>query len=723
MNNSTLRDWNLFHASKMNMEHWREKLSALDLVRKCLVPASEDSCWLCDDLVAWNAVLHPLQLHLAEKTLGVLCLYKMKTSDDYQKLDTGYHSTFFTVWLPKKHKCVQEVKFYGGCLHFKMATIFDTVAPLSPSNLRHISIEAVTSLSCALLLDVLDPLKQLEELKLSDIAVTDSLSSKLARLLVTNADTLREFHLSRVRIPCNNANILVRCISKCKKLKDLSFDGTLSSAGLRDLTTLLNSAETLEKLSLSVEQSWGVSNGEERNYEKSNEGMLAAVGDLVRRNTILTELRFCGHQGLLVDVLNALESNDALRCLTIDILESDLMDHGLIFAEALKSMLTKNKGLCSLCLVDFQIDYNIAVLMSEGLQANTTLGCLDLTSSFLSSLALGALCSVLRANRTLRSLKVGSFWVDTSESMGLAKLQSYGRLHMVWHPWNSPGLSSALLEPLVHPTELSLDTLLFSEEAFSAVCNEVTSSVDLEKLTVSFCNSSSAHLESLCEALKMNKSLKYVALHEDTTSLHAAATAARSLCSNKVVIQLQVLCNRVDETSASMFASLLLANESIQKVQIESARELTQVCKDMLSQALSQNQFITSYSVFDGRQDSSSVTVEAALQRNITHLHRAARFVLGKNTGKVCAEAFEHLRSKSQLLGCVMSVSDMSESEAKAAVKSAGLYVHSDFLFINRVVCHKVECHAGEGVQIDQLTHDCWLAITKYLKVSDIAQE
>ncbi|KAH9363744.1 hypothetical protein HPB48_006764 [Haemaphysalis longicornis] len=535
---------------------------------------------------------------------------------------------------------VQEVKFYGGCLHFKMATILDTVAPLSPSNLRHISIEAVTSLSCALLLDVLDPLKQLEELKLSDIAVTDSLSSKLARLLVTNADTLREFHLSRVRIPCNNANIIVRCISKCKKLKDLSFDGTLSSAGLRDLTTLLNSAETLEKLSLSVEQSWGVSNGEERNYEKSNEGMLAAVGDLVRRNTILTELRFCGHQGLLVDVLNALESNDALRCLTIDILESDLMDHGLIFAEALKSMLTKNKGLCSLCLVDFQIDYNIAVLMSEGLQANTTLGCLDLTSSFLSSLHL-----------VHSAVYYGQIGHCVHSSMGLAKLQSYGRLHMVWHPWNSPGLSSALLEPLVHPTELSLDTLLFSEEAFSAVCNEVTSSVDLEKLTVSFCNSSSAHLESLCEALKMNKSLKYVALHEDTTSLHAAATAARSLCSNKVVIQLQVLCNRVDETSASMFASLLLANESIQKVQIESARELTQVCKDMLSQALSQNQFITSYSVLDGRQDSSSVTVEAALQRNITHLHRAARFVLGKNTGKVCAEAFEHLRSNHSCWG------------------------------------------------------------------------
>lgn len=58
----------------MDVERWKEKLSLLDFERECSEPVSGDSCWLCDDLEAWNTVLHPLQLNLTEQKQGLLCL-------------------------------------------------------------------------------------------------------------------------------------------------------------------------------------------------------------------------------------------------------------------------------------------------------------------------------------------------------------------------------------------------------------------------------------------------------------------------------------------------------------------------------------------------------------------------------------------------------------------------------------------------------------------------
>lgn len=711
----------------MNVEHWREQLSALDFMRDCSAPTSEDSCWLCEDLVAWNTVLHPLKLRLAEQTPGVLCLctisYKTKTSADFEELDTPYSATFFTVWLPKKHRCVEEIELYGSFLRFDTVAIPDSLAR-SPSNLRCVSIEAGAELDWDMLFDALDPIEHVEELQLGDLTVTDSLNSKLAQLLLTNADSIKVVDLFGIYFSCSSANIFVSSISKCEKLKELSFHANLSSDGLKDFTTLLRSTETLEKLSLVEEQqNYGVSD------EKYDEEILATVGDLLRRNTTLTELRFRGHRHLLIDILNALETNCVLRCLAIDTYDTDWADPGHMFAKALKFMLARNKGLRSLCLVDFDIDYHTGGLMSEGLQTNTTLECLDMSGSIVCFLALYALCKLMRVNRTLSSLQVGYFRADKSESIllsrELAKLSCYRRVQMAWHHWDTPGLSSALLDSSLCPTELTLDTLLFPEEAFSAICDAVALSVGLEELTVDFSSGDGAHVESLCKALGENKSLRHVTLNENVTSLHAAATAARSLCVNKTVNHLEVSCDSIDETSAGMFASLLAANDSIQRLQILSKVKLTPVCKDMLSRAFAQNQFITYGSILDGRglENSCSETVQAVLQRNITHLHRAARFVLRKNTEKACAEAFELFRSKSHLLGCVMSASGMSKTEAKAAVKAAGSFLRSNYLFINRVVCHKVECHAGEGTQIDQLTHECWVAVTKYLKVSDIAGE
>lgn len=709
---------------KMNVEHWREKLSALDFERECTEPFSEDSCWLCDDLEAWNTVLHPLQLTLTEQRQGVLCLSSeyYETTPDFDVLDTPYDSTFFTVWLPKKHLCIQQLGLTPDFPDFNAVTIPDNAT--SPPNLQRISIYKNASFDWAELLNALGPIEQLEELEINDVDVSDSLASTIARLVFDSAHCIKVFHLGDFYMHCSTANILMSNIPKCEELKELTFDANLSSAGMRDFRTLLQSTETLEKLCLSVYPNWGIDPTMEVDHNENNEKLLSAVGDLLRRNTTLTELRYRGELGLVTDILNALETNTALSCLTLDV-DMDSTDHGHTIGTALMSMLARNKGLCSLVIEDVVIDYGVAGPMSEGLKQNTTLECLDLSESTVTFSAHHALCNALSRNRTLRALKIGSCEAQDAESKSLAadvaRMQCYGCLQMQWNHWYVPGLSSALLEPLLCPPKLFLDTSLFSDDSFSAICKAVALSIHLKELEVHFRAANSARVNSLCEALRENKSLKCITLYEDFHSPGSAATAAQSLSFNKSVTQLEVHCKEVDETSADMFASLLMTNESIWKFEIKSRVRPTPACVHVLNRALVENQFITCgglYVLF--KIDSSFGSLGAALQRNLARLRMAARFVLRKNMGKMFAEAFEHFRSKEQLLRCVQAASDMSESEARTAERAAELFVRKNYLVINRVVRYKVECHPGRGTQIDQLTYDCWLAIAKYLKVSDV---
>lgn len=709
---------------KMNVEHWREKLSELDLECECSEPFSEDSCWLCDDLDAWNTVLHPLQLTLTEQRQGGLCLSSQyyETAADFDVLDTSYDTTFFTVWLPKKHPCIKQLGLTPDFPDFNEVTIPDDRT--SPPNLQRISIYKNASFDWAVLLNALGPIEQLEELEINEVDMSDSLASTIAQLVFDSAHCIKVFDLGDFYMHCSTANILMSNIPKCEELKELTFDANLSSAGMRDFRTLLQSTETLEKLCLSVYPNWGIDPTMEIDHNENNEKLLSAVGDLLRRNTTLTELRYRGQLHLVTDILNALETNTALSFLTLDV-DMDSPEHGHAIGTALMSMLARNKGLCSLIIEDLAIDYDVAGPMSEGLQQNTTLECLDLSESTVSFSAHHALCNALSVNKTLCSLKIGSCEAEAAESKllaaDLARIQCYGRLQMQWNHWYVPGLSSALLEPSLCPSKLFLDTSQFSDESFSAICKAAAQSIHLKELEVHFRAANSTRIKSLCEALRENKSLKCITLYEDLASPGSAATAAQSLSFNKSVTQLEVHCKEVDNASADMFASLLRTNESIWKFEIKSRVRPTPACVHVLNRALVENQFITCgglYVLF--KMDSSFGSLGAALQRNLARLRMAARFVLRKNTGKVCAEAFEHFRSKEQLLRCVEAASGMSEKEARVAERAADLFVRKNYFVINRVVRHKVECHPGRGMQIDQLTYDCWLAIAKYLKVSDV---
>lgn len=708
----------------MDVECWKEKLSALDLERECSQPFAGDCCWLCDDLKAWNAVLHPLQLDLTELTPGVLCLSSQRheTAPEFEKLDTPYDTTFFTVWLPKKHLCVEQLVLTPAFLDFNEVTVPDVT---SPSNLQCVSIHENASFDWAELLDALSPIEQLEEIVLNDLIMTEDLAYNIAQLVSDNAHCIKVFNLFVLSMHCSIVDILISSLPECEELTELTFDASLSSAAVRYLSTLLRSTEMLKKLDLSVNSNYGIDPTVKANQDEINEKLLHAVGDLLRRNTTLTELRYRGELFPVPGILNALEANTELRHLTLDACYTGSPAHRHPFGRALMSMLARNKGLSLLIIKGVAIDYAVAGPMSEGLKQNTTLKCLDLTDCIVSFSTLHALCSAFSVNTTLRSLKVGSCELEDTESRALAadlaRLQLYGRLQMYWTQWDVPGLSSALLKPLLCPSKLHLNTSLFSDESFSAVCKTVASSLHLKELQVRFCEANHACVESLCAALALNKSLKCVSLYDNLYGCRSVGPAAQSLSSHKSITQLEVYCWGMDERAADMFAMLLVANKSLWKFEIKSMTTVTPEHVHVLNQALAKNQFLTCCSLYVGaRRDNSFGSLEAALQRNLARVHMAARFVLKKNTGKAFAEAFEHFQSTEQLLRCLKAASDMSEAEARVAERAAELFVRRNYLLINQVVCRKVECYPGRGMQIDQLTDDCWFAIAEYLKVSDV---
>lgn len=719
-------------ADVLNIERWRERLSAVDLERQCSASTSEDSCWLCDEIDDWNTVLRPLKLSLVEQQPGVLQLL----TKQYRVEDAAS----FTVWLPRKHRCVKEIHLGEYFPHLgdhafptsvSNLTRLELLTPsaLPPPNLRGISLSKLQERTWVLLLDGLGPVVHLEELAVSHVKTTNHF--KLARLLSANVKSLRVISLVKMDFRREGGDVVMSGLLKCEKIEELTFDANLSSNGVQHFTKLLRSTESFRKLCLSEDTSYSSDPRPGKCRRQRNDQILAAVGDLLRRSTTLTELRYDGRHHPVTAILSALETNKVLKILTIRVPGPAF---NILRGTELKSMLAKNQGLRLLKFEGCRIEDYVGMPLSEGLQYNIALEYLDLSSCFLRFPAAEALCVALGVNQTLRSLNLGHFNVAPGERERLVEVlvrdKSFGRVQMWWGRWDAAILSTALLNKSLCPTELRLCDVLHHNDSFSVLCQHVSSSLHLKNLEVSFTEAITSEFQvaSFRNALAENRSLRRVFVKSNASGT-VAVRAAGGLTSNKCVAELSIHCPVLNETSAQLLASLFVANESLRKVDLNIETIPTRRRLDVLCQGLLQNKFVTSFSLysrFDQTPRSCEVGIasaDAICQRNIRLLNQAAHFVLKKSTGKRSAEAFEVLASKPQLIDFLMHDSGMGEEEAGAAVKAAERYVKSSFLIISGIVRAKVECHAGEGTQIDGLNADCWFHIASYLKVSDIPDE
>ncbi|XP_077536425.1 uncharacterized protein LOC144148792 [Haemaphysalis longicornis] len=744
--------------------HKSGRLSRLDLKRDCSASGTRDACWLCDELENWNNTLNDLQLTLVEFQPGKLRLYVQtsKPAVGVADSDVLYDASCFTAWLIRKHNCISSISIKQGDPHWQVGGLPDYV-PSASSNLRDISIEGYGPLDWASLLESLGHIAQLESLKLTDVVVDDKFLAKLVELLTENACSVKTVVLTRTSMWGNACDGFARCISRCGNLGELVLDvklvmpTTTSSAKVWELREWDESPDVSDEYSSdeysAVEDSidWGnVSYSEElttQDYQsfvedlsssdfalfaahlnldlkERNDTMLHELSDFLESSVALTSLSFNAFRPYHIAIIaKPLVTNSVLSDLVITYWGRHYRDPTRsCVGYGLRSLLSQNKGLRSLTIQNCVISQQGGRDVSEGLNANSTLERLNVNTTNPISVAVAwALCSALVRNKTLRTLRFGGLiWATNVQrvqlSRNLARCGLFGRVQLDWKNWDLKLLARYMLSPSHGPTDLCLQMHELSDAAITILCQALSESLCVETLTVHFSGATPpGHTAILQEALERNKSLRRVTLHDQGSTPRSAMEALQGLASNSCVTELALHCCRMDTACAELFGSLLASNEALCKVVLSCQLQMSTHSTDAVCKGLVQNCSITEW-----HASHSTPPMERTVQRNLTRLQRAVRFVLHPNTVKGSAEAFELLESKASLVSGLISASAMSKAEAESAVKAARKFIQDNYLFINQIVCHRLECYPGEGTQVDRLNFDCWRAVTKYLKVSDV---
>lgn len=113
--------------------------------------------------------------------------------------------------------------------------------------------------------------------------------------------------------------------------------------------------------------------------------------------------------------------------------------------------------------------------------------------------------------------------------------------------------------------------------------------------------------------------------------------------------------------------------------------------------------------------------VKSLVSRNALLTERATHFALG-STLKQCTAAFELVSWHPLVLGRVCQLAAVSMEEAKRMVVESKRRLSNDFWQLAGVVKTELQCHeCGDGkVQIDQLGIDAWMAVRRFLSVTDV---
>ncbi|KAH7975291.1 uncharacterized protein LOC125760032 [Rhipicephalus sanguineus] len=701
-----------------DQQSWYEALSRLDFERDCSAgPTTVDNCWLCDKLADWNTVLAPLRLQVVEEIPGYLCLRTRQGNKKPKVMNSAYNPAYFIAWLPRKHRCIVAVKFGQGEMDLDRSTVPPSLFDYTPE-IRQVTIGGIGAFDCSSLMDSLGGVANLEALVLDEATVGDPLSVALGGLLVANYDTVRTVSVSRSFVPGGASNTLTEAISRCLNLKELTYNAHLDFQGLKYLKNLIHSADSLEKLCLREALNTVVDPVDDR----QNEELLATVAELAQRSA--SSLDFCYHAytHVFTSALRGLEASTVLRHLEIS--KCDCVT-GPTVGPLLKCALSSYAGLQSLTFRACEFDATAAELLAGALEENTTLRQLLVFDVIISFPQMQTLLGALEKNKTLQLLQVDFLaaseeqrWVMSEQ---MCRNDLYTRVQLPWTNSDARYLSAVLGEPWLCPCHLQLNAGRLSDFHFAMLCKALSRRCFVRSLTVSLWQAGPGQVDSLRDALRKNTSIVELKLH-DCESSGAAVRASIGLDVNRKVAQLVVICSdAMEPSSAVQFASVLAANQFLCEVELMCSREVNAECMTAMSRGLLQNNTILSFAVRSRCiAECSTRDMEVAVQRNVTRLHRAVRFVLKRDLTKPFAEAFEMCENKESLVQRIMLTSGMSEAEATAAVTSARRFILRNYFTINNVVHHVVECWPGEGTQIDALNYDCWLAISEHLKVSDV---
>lgn len=695
----------------------RLRARGLDLDRPCSGEFDGACCWLAQRISPWNKVLHPVSVELVETEPARLTLRSTPTERRrFNSEDELFDAAYVFSRLPALHRCVQSIKLEGAVLlHRPVSTL--ALALGRSRNLRHLALRGSneTPVCAEELAEGLAALGSLESLDFTKLAVNGTLSRSLAGLLQRNASHVASVSFGVNDMSQRNANRLLRALEGCRSLTELSIArSTLGARCVQSIARLVRITTSLKKLVLSC-------------CVPADDAIAWDVFDAFRVNTSVAELRVFACEADVVRVFSALVDNESLSRLC---LHTCNVRGGPENAQHLQTALRSNTGLRHLELVGCDVDHFGVEAIARGLEVNCTLETLHLTSEDVTVRGMNAFCDTLRKNNTLKRAVFdrvhGSEQERATLSFRLAKVKAYSRVQMNWLEPDFAQLSAVVALNSESPTELHLcHANDVKEESLVAILENVATNERIRFLKVALDASDRRAADALCTALSSNRSVRVLEIEiYDTSDGGLLGRISRALVTNSMLSELKMDASMISMSSIKGIAFLLSRSTSIVKFALKSFPALTTRSLSFLSRALAKNR-----TVVDGTLDTAvevnrvSFHILNALRRNTGLLNSAVSFVTRERLDRRAAEAFEELSEKSSLIPQVARVTGQTEEQARTSVLSALLYIQSNYLRITGIIRDTVVCYPGVGTQVDALNHECWCAITCYLKVSDVIFE
>ncbi|KAH7977497.1 hypothetical protein HPB49_001992 [Dermacentor silvarum] len=289
-------------------------------------------------------------------------------------------------------------------------------------------------------------------------------------------------------------------------------------------------------------------------------------------------------------------------------------------------------------------------------------------------------------------------------------------------PWTEPGLRVLLaLLPSQQrgPEQLWLpDIGQLSHNTVRDLFNVLASSKRVKLLIVEVKLTPDARVAALYEALKMNRTVSY--LYITIGNELSARDVLHALSANAAITKLDITLRvPADEQTMGAFSSMLQHN-SLTNVSVCLYVRRRSRFMEAIAQGLSRNKLVVEFWSWSNGYEYAPFAILEAVRRNKCALNCAMEFVLQIREDRHSAECFDRFSARSCLLTHLTEVTGVSEVEARLEVVSAKHRLQEKYLVLAGVVRHSLVCRPAEVTQIDALNEDCWRAIARYLRISDV---
>lgn len=256
--------------------------------------------------------------------------------------------------------------------------------------------------------------------------------------------------------------------------------------------------------------------------------------------------------------------------------------------QQLLSILTPNTNICSIVAYTSNIDTKAAIALAETLRKDNILEVLRLFNNDIDDYGVTHIAKALTVNKTLKYLNVGMNKEITSKGAnalaGALRVNStLQKLDLANCKIDDEG-AKALAKAIEVNKNLEMLNIAHNKigvDGLKALAKALEKNTGLQRLYVdsndsNICSNSSEYVKILAEALKINTSLKVLAVSyvldvEDAVAIgEAVKTFVEALKINPSLEELQFSYSRIGDEGAKAFAGVLAINTTLNKMILNS---------------------------------------------------------------------------------------------------------------------------------------------------------